>query len=62
VKAAERRALLGDDVIADIHERVAVARGPVPEDVLDRLRRILAPAMARVLAEKEQPAADADAA
>ncbi|KMS79063.1 hypothetical protein ACH49_13455 [Streptomyces leeuwenhoekii] len=37
----ERRALLGDDVIAQIHERVAETPMPGPE-VVDDLRRILA--------------------
>ncbi len=49
---AERRALLGDKVIEEIHARVALSTGPVPEEVIDRLRPILAPAMARVLARK----------
>jgi hypothetical protein len=53
----ERRALLGDDVIADIHERVAQAPEPSPE-VIDTLRRILAGPTARVLARKA-PAAEA---
>ncbi|MFL1903145.1 hypothetical protein ACJWDR_29175 [Streptomyces tauricus] len=57
---AERRALLGDAVVADIHARVAQSTGPVPEEVIDTLRRILAPAMARVLARKAPaPAAEA---
>ncbi|MFI0268622.1 hypothetical protein [Streptomyces luteogriseus] len=38
--AAERRALLGDDVIAHIHECVAAAPEPTPE-VVESLRRIL---------------------
>lgn len=43
--AAERRALLGDVVIAQIHERVDEAPEPGPE-VIDDLRRILTrPAM-----------------
>lgn len=38
---AERRRLLGDDVIAHIHARVAEAPPPPPE-VIDVLRRIFA--------------------
>lgn len=38
--AAERRALLGDQVIEHIHECVAAAPEPTPE-VIDCLRRIL---------------------
>ncbi|WP_199808358.1 hypothetical protein [Streptomyces sp. NRRL S-1022] len=37
----ERRALLGDDVIAHIHERVAEAPEPSAE-VVEKLRRIMA--------------------
>lgn len=37
--AEERRRLLGDDVIADIHARVAEAPEPPPETVAE-LRRI----------------------
>ena len=36
----ERRALLGDDVIAAIHERVDAAPDPTPE-LVDELRRIM---------------------
>lgn len=36
----ERRALLGDEVIAAIHERVAAAPDPTPE-LVDELRRIM---------------------
>lgn len=37
----ERRALLGDDVIAAIHARVAAAPEP-SDEVVEKLRRILA--------------------
>lgn len=37
---AERRALLGDDVIAYIHDQVAAAPPPPPE-LIEELRRIL---------------------
>jgi hypothetical protein len=40
VRAEERRRLLGDEVIAHIHARVAEAPEPPPE-VVDALRRIL---------------------
>lgn len=60
---AERRALLSDTVIEQIHKRVAQATGPVPDDVIDQIRPILAPAMARVLARKAPaPAAEHRAA
>jgi hypothetical protein len=38
--AEERRRILGDAVIAEIHARVAAAPEPSPE-VIDKLRRIL---------------------
>lgn len=59
----ERRALLGDAVIAHIHEEVAAAPEPGPE-LISRLRLILAPAAARLQARKaaEASAAAADAA
>ncbi|GGV45535.1 hypothetical protein [Streptomyces spectabilis] len=47
----ERRRILGDDCIAHIHARVAQAPEPSPE-LIDWLRRILAPAVDRVLARK----------
>lgn len=46
MKAAERRRLLGDDVIADIHRQVAEAPEPTPE-LIDHLRRILTRPAAR---------------
>jgi hypothetical protein len=49
----ERRRILGDDVIAHIHARVAQAPPPPPE-VIDRLRRILAPAALRVRKRAER--------
>lgn len=59
----ERRALLGDDVIAHIHAEVAAAPEPGPE-LISRLRLILAPAASRLQARKttEAPVAAADAA
>ncbi|WP_180989671.1 hypothetical protein [Streptomyces cahuitamycinicus] len=57
MRAAERRALLGDDVIAQIRERVATTPEP-PTDVVDALRPIFArPARRRVT--ERVPAADA---
>lgn len=53
-RAAERRALLGDDVIAHIRELVDAAPEPTPE-VVDRLRRIFT----QPLAVKPTPASDA---
>jgi hypothetical protein len=41
MRAAERRALLGDAVIAQIRERVAATPEP-PADVMDTLRPIFA--------------------
>ncbi|MFD9651751.1 hypothetical protein [Streptomyces mirabilis] len=52
----ERRALLGDAVIAQIHERVAAAPEPSPE-VIDKLRRILTRPAGRITGSG--PAADA---
>ncbi|MFJ8934198.1 hypothetical protein ACIRL0_00550 [Streptomyces sp. NPDC102365] len=49
---AERRALLGDKVIEQIHERVAQTPETVSEELIDTLRRILAGPTARVLARK----------
>lgn len=54
--AAERRALLGDEVIAHIHERVAQAPEPTP-DVVDALRRIFSRPAGCV--EESAPAANA---
>ncbi|WP_329032204.1 hypothetical protein OIE71_04495 [Streptomyces sp. NBC_01725] len=49
--SAERRRLLGDDVIAEIHQRVAQAPPPTPE-VIDALRPILTrPALHIALAD-----------
>ncbi len=47
----QRRALLGDAVIARIHAEVAAAPEPGPE-LISRLRPILAPAAARLQARK----------
>lgn len=57
MRAAERRALLGDDVIAQIRERVA-ATPQAPADVLDTIRPILA-RPARRVTERVPAAADA---
>lgn len=38
--AEERRALLGDDVIAEIHERVKAAPEP-SDELVEELRRII---------------------
>jgi hypothetical protein len=58
----QRRALLGDDVIAHIHDLVEAAPEPGPE-LISRLRPILAPAAARLQARKaSEAAAAADAA
>jgi hypothetical protein len=52
----QRRALLGDDVIAEIHARVAQAPDPSPELVED-LRRIMTRPAGRV--SSVRPAAEA---
>jgi hypothetical protein len=56
----ERRALLGDDVIAEIHARVAEAPEPSPE-VVDDLRRIMTRPAGRVPVREldVRPAAEA---
>lgn len=53
-RAAERRALLGDDVITHLHALVDAAPEPTPE-VAERLRRIFT----QPLAVKPAPASDA---
>ncbi|MFI1728242.1 hypothetical protein ACH40E_03175 [Streptomyces acidicola] len=53
----ERRALLGDDVIALIHARVKAAPEP-SDELVEELRRILAPAADR-RAANAMPAAKA---
>jgi SepF-like predicted cell division protein (DUF552 family) len=63
MNAAERRAILGDAVIAQIHELVAAAPEPSPE-VIDKLRRILTRPAGRIaenarVPEPQAPAADA---
>lgn len=58
----QRRALLGDAVIAHIHNLVEATPEPGPE-LISRLRLILAPAAARLQARKaSETAAAADAA
>jgi hypothetical protein len=57
VTREERRALLGDDAIAYIHECVAAAPEPTAE-VVESLRRILT----RPAGRMTQPAPAADAA
>jgi hypothetical protein len=49
--AAERRALLGDDVIAYIDEQALAAPAPPPE-LVDRLRRILTQPAGRLIAAR----------
>lgn len=57
MRAAERRRLLGDAVIADIHRQVAEAPAPTPE-LIDHLRRILTRPAARTRqADERQTAA-----
>lgn len=58
MRAAERRALLGDEVIAHIHAEVEKAPAPSPE-LIDFLRPILTRPAGRV---QQQPASAADAA
>jgi hypothetical protein len=57
----QRRALLGDDVIAAIHARVAQAPEP-PDEVVEELRRILARPARPVPMPAAQPAPAAKAA
>lgn len=57
----ERRALLGDEVIAHIHELVEAAPEPGPE-LISRLRLILAPAAVRLQARNASESSAADAA
>lgn len=63
MRADERRALLGDDVIAHIHALVDAAPEPSPE-VIDKLRRILTRPAGRDEQAPcvEEPASAADAA
>jgi hypothetical protein len=56
VTAAERRALLGDEVIAEIEERVAQAPAPTPE-LLAQLRAVFAPVLATPRLMPDEPAA-----
>lgn len=53
---AQWRALLGDDVIAEIHDRVQATPELTPED-LDDLRRVLARPAGRPAAEAPAAAA-----
>jgi hypothetical protein len=48
----ERRRILGDEVIAHIHARVAEAPEPSPE-VVEELRRIFAPVVRRLVAAEQ---------
>lgn len=64
MRAAERRALLGDAVIEHIHELVDAAPEPSPE-VIDKLRRVLTRPAVRVAsapALEAKHASTADAA
>jgi hypothetical protein len=54
----QRRSLLGDAVIAQIHERVAQAPAPGSE-VIDELRPILARPAGRAVRAVSRPAAEA---
>lgn len=54
--AAQWRALLGDDVIAEIHDRVQATPELTPED-LDDLRRVLARPAGRPTSETPASAA-----
>jgi hypothetical protein len=56
VTREERRSLLGDEVIARIHKRVAAAPEPSPE-LVEELRRIMTRPAGTVPAPR--PAADA---
>jgi hypothetical protein len=47
----ERLAILGADGVAEIRRRVAAAPPPPPE-LIEELRRIFAPALARLRAER----------
>lgn len=57
----QRRALLGDDVIAAIHARVAEAPEP-PDELVEELRRILARPTRPVPLRTARPAPAAKAA
>lgn len=52
---AERLAILGPEEVAKIHRRVAAAPPPPPE-LIEDLRRVLAPAYARRAESLEIPA------
>ncbi|MFF9568449.1 hypothetical protein [Streptomyces sp. NPDC014685] len=54
----ERRRLLGDDVIEQIHARVAEAPAP-PDGLIPELRRVLAHPAGRADEAREEPAAAA---
>ena len=54
----ERRALLGDDVIAHIHAEVDAAPGPTPE-VIASLRRIFTQPLGAAPEEDVRPSVDA---
>lgn len=57
--AEERRQILGDDVIAQIHERVEAAPEP-SDELVEELRRIMTRPAGPV--PEAPPASDADAA
>lgn len=50
----ERRALLGDDAIAEIHQDVeaSIATHGIPDDLVLHLRRVFAPAIERLYARQ----------
>lgn len=54
----ERRALLGDDVVDEIHDQVdaSIAAYGIPQDLLLQLRRTFAPALARLQAQAAEHA------
>jgi hypothetical protein len=53
----ERRRILGDEIIAHIHARVAEAPEPPPE-VVEKLRRILAPTVRRLYEAERRKLSD----
>lgn len=62
--AAERRALLGDDLVTQIHDEVdaSIAAYGIPDDLLLHLRRVFAPAAARLSAQATDYGAESQAA
>jgi hypothetical protein len=56
----ERRALLGEDLVAQIHTEVdaSIAAYGIPDDLLRNLRRVLAPAAERLRTQIAAPAVE----